>query len=547
MPKRTLIFLFILLSLCFSCLRNSALDSVESYIQERPDSALAVLRNLPSSAIKNKRNKARYALLYSIALDKNYIDISSDSTISEAVVWFEKTRDRHRLMQSYYYAGKVEYNAGNYAKAISYGQRALDLAEQTSEKFYSGLICWLIGDIYFSNHNYFKAKSFYDKADISFLEAGKGRYSLFSKCESAKMDIAMGEYHNCDSLLCVIHKQFDSTDVALASTYYSLIIRSSSLQGKDNDAISAFYCWNSLPLKTDPLTVYGQISTSFARAGDDKSAGETIKMAYASASDDQLPVVSSYMAGLLYINKQYKQAIDSLTKGYNYQNDIAVIQFANSIDEALSEYYKSETRIKEQRMNGIIVLIIIIAIILVLSVLVYNYFRKKEYQAKLNAAKADIAFTSQMNKESLQNFSKYLQIRQNVLDDVIAGYNTEKHSKEPGIVYDIVDDKIESLKAGGDGFKKLVKDLNLCFHGIVRRLKEDFPDLSKQDYHILVYYFSGFSQETVSTLTRIPVEKLYNLKRSWIQRFNQISSPDRELFLGRMNTSKYLLDTNDTF
>ena len=173
MAKRTVICLLIVLLVCDSCFRNSRLDSIESYIQERPDSALVELQNLSPSALKGKAEKARYALLYSIALDKNYIDISSDSTISQAVVWFEKTRDRHRLMQSYYYAGKVEYNAGNYAKAISYGQRALDLAEQTSEKFYSGLICWLIGDITFPIITTLKQRVFMIRRTFHFLKPGR--------------------------------------------------------------------------------------------------------------------------------------------------------------------------------------------------------------------------------------------------------------------------------------------------------------------------------------------------------------------------------------
>ena len=539
MPKGTFICFFIVLSLCCSCFRNSRLDGIESYIQERPDSALVALQNMSPSSLKGRAERARYALLYSIALDKNYIDISSDSTIIQAVKWYEKSGDKNRLMLSYYYAGRVQYNAANYAGAVTYAQKAIDLAVPLNDGYYQGLSCWLTGDVYYANHNYLKALGYYDLAEESFRKSGNDRYAIFSKCESAKMFLALGDYHKCDSVLNVVNSLLDNDDDALLSTYHSLKIRSLSHQGKDKEAIRSFECWKELQDKADPLAVYGETALSFAREGNKKNALECMEMAYLHASEEQMPLVSSYSGSILYFDGEYKQAIDSLQKGYDYQNKVAYVQFANSIDDALSEFYKSESAMKEQKMKGELVLVSIIAAILILAALTYYLLKKKEYTRKLNSAKADIAFISQLNRDSLQNFAKYMQIRQNVLDDVIAGYNTEKRSRKSGAVYDIVDDKIASLKGGGEGFKKLVKDLNTCFDGIVIKLKEHFPDLSKQDYHILVYYFGGFSQETVSTLTGIPVEKLYNLKRSWVERFNQIPSPDRELLLGRMNTSKY--------
>ena len=538
MKKRHFLYITLILSVCLSCYRNSALDSMESLVQEYPDSALSVLQGIRPSSIKGKGEKARYALLYSVALDKNYIDVDSDTTIIKAVRWYEKTGDRHHLMLSYYYAGRVEYNSANYAGAASYAQKAMDLAIQLSDSYYVGMICWLFGDIYYANHNYLKAQYFFDKADVSFQESDTDRYSFFSKCESAKMFLAMREYHKCDSVLNVVISNLDNEDSALLSTYYSLAIRSWSIQGKDLDAISAFERWSVLPDKADPFNVYGQIAVSYARKGDKHAAKECLDMAYMSVSKEQLPLVSSYSASVLYNEKEYKQALDSLQKGYRYQNTVAYAQFANSIDDAMSEFYKSEARLKEQKMRGKMALISIIAVIIVLLSLVYYLLRKKEYTEKLNAAKADIALVSQMNKDTLKGFAKFMQIRQGILDDVISGYSSEKDSHEAGAIYDIVDDKIESLKTGGDGFKKLVKDLNNCFGDIVIKLKETFPDISRQDYRILVYYFSGFSQETVSVLTGVPVQKLYNFKRSWTERFSQLDSPEKDLFLNRINPTR---------
>ena len=64
------------------------LDTAEQLMQNKPDSALYLLSNIPASKIKGKRCKARYALLKSIALDKNYIDTTSFEVIQPALDYY---------------------------------------------------------------------------------------------------------------------------------------------------------------------------------------------------------------------------------------------------------------------------------------------------------------------------------------------------------------------------------------------------------------------------------------------------------------------------
>ena len=52
----------------------SELDDVESYIQERPDSALQILNKLDRKSLNTNKLRAKFSLLYSTALNKNYID-----------------------------------------------------------------------------------------------------------------------------------------------------------------------------------------------------------------------------------------------------------------------------------------------------------------------------------------------------------------------------------------------------------------------------------------------------------------------------------------
>ena len=74
--------LFLILFVLCSCNNykdvNIILSNIEKTINDNPKNALEELRKIENSNEFPKKIRAKYALLYSIALDKNYIDISSD-------------------------------------------------------------------------------------------------------------------------------------------------------------------------------------------------------------------------------------------------------------------------------------------------------------------------------------------------------------------------------------------------------------------------------------------------------------------------------------
>lgn len=82
--KRFILFLGILSGLmllpsCREVARHNQLKDLWTYIDSAPDSALQVLEAMPSEHFLLPRDRADYALLKSIALDKNYIDLTDDS------------------------------------------------------------------------------------------------------------------------------------------------------------------------------------------------------------------------------------------------------------------------------------------------------------------------------------------------------------------------------------------------------------------------------------------------------------------------------------
>jgi len=82
--KHALFTLVMLVTFCSACCNTEIrkkLDLAESMLQYQPDSCLTIMESIVPSGLKTKEEKARYALLMSAALDKNYIDVASDSLI----------------------------------------------------------------------------------------------------------------------------------------------------------------------------------------------------------------------------------------------------------------------------------------------------------------------------------------------------------------------------------------------------------------------------------------------------------------------------------
>jgi len=94
------------------------LDDIGRYLDEHPDSALIALESIDREGLNCRCARAKYALLKSIALDKNYIDIADDSLIRVATDWYQNHGCLEDKAKAYYYQGKVLQNSQNYNAAI---------------------------------------------------------------------------------------------------------------------------------------------------------------------------------------------------------------------------------------------------------------------------------------------------------------------------------------------------------------------------------------------------------------------------------------------
>ena len=72
----------------------NTLLQVESQIEENPQEALTTLQQIDTDNLSGRRTRAKYSLLYSIALDKNYIDTTDIEILRPAIAYYSKKGSR---------------------------------------------------------------------------------------------------------------------------------------------------------------------------------------------------------------------------------------------------------------------------------------------------------------------------------------------------------------------------------------------------------------------------------------------------------------------
>lgn len=234
-------FAIILPLFCLACTSldiRRTLNDVESYIMERPDSALTVLDAIDRTLLSSDRNRAHHALLHAMALDKNFIDVSDDSIAQISVDYYSRRGSDRHYARSLYYLGVAYYYQGAYDKAIleltkaervamqcdslywgmtkSFQARAYDRTYNNKEELNCLLDAYRIydeiGDVYKKQSvhlrmaNLYSAISNYDKSEIMFKDIIESptadslikSYALcgyaFMNVVRSELDLALGVY-----------------------------------------------------------------------------------------------------------------------------------------------------------------------------------------------------------------------------------------------------------------------------------------------------------------------------------------------------------------
>lgn len=131
MRQLYLIHIFALCLLFVGCGHNSEIDrqmdAAEGLMLSAPDSSLLILDRIYVGDLSDKKQKARYALLKSMALDKNYIDTTTFDVLQPAIDYYLDHGTPDEKLRTYYYEGRIHQNAERNEEAMRSFLKGLDL------------------------------------------------------------------------------------------------------------------------------------------------------------------------------------------------------------------------------------------------------------------------------------------------------------------------------------------------------------------------------------------------------------------------------------
>lgn len=132
----------------------SHMDVAENIINSRPDLALSILDSIKPETINGKNTKARYALLYSIALDKNYIDTTTFEILQPAIDYYLKKGTSDEKLKTYYYQGRIYQNRNENDSAMQSFVRGKELFLQCSDSITMANLLVAQGTLFYTTYKF---------------------------------------------------------------------------------------------------------------------------------------------------------------------------------------------------------------------------------------------------------------------------------------------------------------------------------------------------------------------------------------------------------
>ena len=357
---------------------DAALASAEELMEERPDSALAVLCAIDSTAIDNAGRRALHGLLMAEARYKNFIDETDDSIIAASAAYFGRKGDDRRLMRARFIQAKIQFNNSDYTHSIVSALKAEKLAKQDSDNLYLARIYEHMGLTYLRNHNVDAQLPYVYKAYECYSLAGEQRSALFSLIDRGNALNNLEQYNNSLALLDSVARIIEEKDTLL-SIYLGQVKIDALLQsGRKDDAISELQKLENINGRdfSDDYSVPYKVFISNGDMSHAKIYLDSIMASYSLTNDSGYKLVaqldyytaSGDAATALQFAKSY---ID-----YLYKENLK--QLNKSVLQAQSDYYEAlgnEASLRADRFWNWLVVSIFCMFFVIMAGLLYHRYK----------------------------------------------------------------------------------------------------------------------------------------------------------------------------
>ena len=566
MNRFVIIFLlmsFLLVS-CDNRQTKSLLQDVETYIQERPDSALRVLRKVDSLTLNTKALRARYSVLFAMALDKNYIDTTALSILEPTVAYYEKFGSPKDKMLSYYYLGRIYSNRKDYPNAVIFYSQALRESSEY-DYYHRGLIYAASADAYNASFN-----------DEEELRNTILAYECFEKIGDKDLDLSLYKvaqaYHNnerfdvADSLYSLVYSGKDSTSRLALYAMEDLVSNDLYQEKQDVERDLELLEYVAEHRGNLSLESYYEYAYLLLLAGKESEAENILSQLSNREANGKTMEIRYRIAEC---KGQNEEALTLLKSMLSHQNDVVKKKLAQSVFKAQSDYYRLTAEVSEQKstisnQRSIIILITGLMIIALLYVIFMKrkstLIREKDRltQAVEESERLLETVRNRANEEKSEREKDILDLKsrnereQDKIKDLREMYVAlyQKRFSEIGKYYDAASShRLESIKekayhdvisstqalfeeiaSGSEGQKKFEARINADLDDIVSKIRSDFPKLKDDDIRFICYLIVGFDTSTISFLMDISKENVRVKKHRLREKLNGYAGPNETLY-----------------
>ncbi len=526
--------------------QDRSLDIAESLVWTRPDSSLSVLRSIDTLELRKRSRRARYSLLYAMALDRNLIDTADLLIIEPAVKYYERHGPESRRMMTFYYLGRLHYNAGDYLSAVRCYMRAREYSSDSEDLVFKGLIASAVSDVYAQNNNLTEKISFSEEAVDCFVKAGDERRAWITTGRLASYYADRKDWKMEDSLYSVFFSRppLDSSVLAehfLNAARYNLVRPDSDPSLSVGLFRKAVNECGARPSLVD----YCAYAYSSELSGDRKTADEVMAQLDAIGCDSGSLSVWKYR--VFKHQGDLGKALGMLERAFLSQESAVVASLNQSVSQAQSDYFeaKSELMEKDRRMRIMSRWIVALACLIVVSAVVAvsvrsgRKWRRRVAEVSLINEDVERRLSREMDASSYKDIAlrnlrkKYVQTykkQYRQLNDLCVEYlETVGSGKEKERIYAKVKRIVSLIDSCNQ--RKLEQMIDENLDGIMEKLHKDLPDAPDNDFRFIALNILGFDAKTIARIMGYTVQSVYTKRVRLRARIASLSSENTEFYL----------------
>lgn len=552
---RRLIFFF-LLGIIVSC--SSERDTVrlvnqaEKIVQEHPDQALRMLDTLSRGNFSSRKERARYGIVKSMALTKNWIEPSSDSLIRPAVDYYGKSRQYDYRMKAWFYFGRVQLVQGELVASLYSFKQAEHAAENTGDDRYKGLIQMGLANVYNRNYNSPEALKHVKKA-LPFFLAVNDRYNYdVTQLRQAEELRNLEEWDTAEALFDSLAAIPDADKYiikrSLLGCAHLCIHRPDSKPDKAKELLL-----NALQRFPGELTEidYCNLAQAFAMTGDIAQAEGILDQV--EALNPKYFGLKSFRAEILSRKGDYKGAYRLSGDAYRMENKIIRETLKQSTAVAERDYFtmmESQALLRTKKRNSLIIYIVVGSILLIAGLWSFFSRRKKrdewekeqfrslsENTTSALASLTGLADRTDQDRRNLKDMQirVMLQTFRNQMEGAQSAAQLYESLKQDDRkwhkAYDYLKEQAQELFGDEWAYKRLEKRVNEEVDGIMMRLRKQVALSDEGDYRLACYLIAGCSPGFIAERMNRSLSTIYSKKSRLLTEIRKAKCVDEELFI----------------